>query len=102
MLETGSFLNCIGIWVWKWFQIQRIIYSENFEGVGTKCTGCGQLFNGLREMCGICNSVVANIDNFLEIVVRRVIQLKGKIKPVHGEAALRLNDLGSIGAYLRY
>jgi hypothetical protein len=60
------------------------------------------LFVRTAGSCDYCGSPVKAADDFLELIVERVLEQDGKVEKVAGGAATRLKQAGSIGAVLRF
>ena len=42
------------------------------------------------------------VKDLIEAIAEKVVNMGGKIEQVHGDAAKRLDDVGKIGAFLRF
>jgi peptide subunit release factor 1 (eRF1) len=83
-------------------RVCRLIYADGFTPTGGQCRNCGMLFVRTAGSCDYCGSPVTTADDFLELIVERVLEQDGKVEKVAGAAATRLKQAGSIGAVLRF
>ncbi len=83
-------------------RIWRLVYAGGFNPSGGKCTNCGMLFARTQGSCDYCGGAIKSIDDLLEQMLERVLEQNGKIEEVEGDAAIRLREIGSIGAILRF
>jgi peptide chain release factor subunit 1 len=83
-------------------RVWRLIYASGFRPEGGRCSNCGMLFAKTEGSCDYCGGSVNRIDDLIEQIVERVLDQDGKIEEVGGDAALRLQQVGNIGAVLRY
>jgi peptide chain release factor subunit 1 len=83
-------------------RIWRLVYAGGFNPSGGKCTNCGMLFARTQGSCDYCGGAIKPVDNLLEQMLERVLEQDGKIEEVEGDAAIRLRQIGSIGAILRF
>jgi peptide chain release factor subunit 1 len=83
-------------------RVWRLIYAAGFRPEGGRCGNCGMLFAKVEGSCDYCGKSVKRIDDLTEQMVERVLDQDGKVEQVAGDAALRLQQVGSIGAVLRF
>ncbi len=83
-------------------RVWRLIYAAGFRPEGGRCGNCGMLFAKTEGSCDYCGGSVKRIDDLIEQMVERVLDQDGKVEQVAGDAALRLQQVGSIGAVLRF
>ena len=83
-------------------RVWRLLYAAEFRPAGGRCGNCGMLLTKTEGACDYCGGKVNRIDDLIEPIVERVIEQDGKIEQVAGDAALRLQQVGNIGAVLRY
>jgi peptide subunit release factor 1 (eRF1) len=83
-------------------RIWQLIYAAGFNPKGGRCSKCGMLFAKSRGSCDYCGGAIQPLDDLLEPMIERVLEQDGKIEEVKGDAALRLDQAGSIGAVLRF
>jgi hypothetical protein len=83
-------------------RIWRLVYSEDFAARGGHCLICDSLFDSDIETCKRCNVAVRPEDDLLAAIVTRALNSDASIEEVRGEAAARLDEVGGIGAFLRY
>jgi len=60
------------------------------------------LFARTDGSCDYCGAAIKPIDDLLEQMLERVLDQDGKIEEVEGDAATRLQQVGNIGAILRF
>jgi peptide chain release factor subunit 1 len=83
-------------------RVWRLIYAAGFRPEGGRCGNCGMLFAKVEGSCDYCGGSIKRIDDLIEQMVERVLDQDGKVEQVAGDAALRLQQVGSIGAVLRF
>jgi peptide chain release factor subunit 1 len=83
-------------------RVWRLVYAQDFNAAGGQCTNCGILFARTEGPCDYCGAAVKPIDDLLEQIIERVLEQNGKVEKVAGEAAVRLQQAGGIGAVLRF
>ncbi|HYJ14273.1 MAG TPA: hypothetical protein VE170_02225 [Candidatus Limnocylindria bacterium] len=83
-------------------RVWRLIYAAGFNPPGGRCGHCGMLFTNTAGSCDYCGGTVNRIDDLLEQMVERVLDQDAKVEQVTGDAALRLQQVGNIGAVLRF
>jgi peptide chain release factor subunit 1 len=83
-------------------RVWQMIYRDGFTARGTECTNCGALSAAESETCAYCGKPVREVVDIVGRADTRVIDMSGKVECVRGAAAERLQEVGSIGAMLRY
>ena len=83
-------------------RIWRLIYASGFNPKGGQCTNCGMLFARTDGSCDYCGAAIKPIDDLLEQMLESVLEQDGKVEAVAGDAAVRLQQVGGIGAVLRF
>jgi peptide chain release factor subunit 1 len=83
-------------------RIWRLVYASGFSPGGGQCANCGMLFASSDGSCDYCGGAIGPLDDLLERVVERVLEQDGRIEEVEGDAAIRLRQIGNIGAILRF
>jgi peptide subunit release factor 1 (eRF1) len=83
-------------------RIWQLIYAARFNPKGGRCSNCGMLFAKSGGTCDYCGGAIQPLDDLLEQMIERVLEQDGKIEEAKGDAALRLDHAGSIGAVLRF
>jgi peptide chain release factor subunit 1 len=83
-------------------RIWRLVYAGGFSPRGGQCTNCGMLFARTDGSCDYCGAAIKPVNDLLERMLERVLEQDGKIEEVEGDAAIRLRQVGNIGAILRF
>jgi len=83
-------------------RIWRLVYAGGFSPRGGQCTNCGMLFARTDGSCDYCGAAIKPVNDLLERILERVLEQDGKIEEVEGDAAIRLRQVGNIGAILRF
>lgn len=83
-------------------RIMRLIYADGFRPKGGQCTKCGMLFARTDGSCDYCVGTIVPIDDLVERIEERVVESDVKLEEVAGDAATRLQQVGGIGAILRF
>ena len=81
-------------------QILRLFVNEEFEAPGQRCTSCGML--SLRTPCPFCGGETEALDDIVEGVVSEAFLRNCEITFVGGAHREKLDQLGGIGALLRF
>ena len=83
-------------------RIWRLVYAGGFSPSGGQCANCGMLFARTDGSCDYCGGAIKPVDDLLEQMLERVLEQDGKIEEVKSDAAIRLQQVGNIGAILRF
>lgn len=83
-------------------RIWRLIYADDLDPRGGQCSNCGMLFAKTEGPCDYCGAAIKPADDLLERMIERVLEQDGKVEEVEGDAAVRLQQVGGIGAFLRF
>ena len=83
-------------------RVWRLIYADGFSSNGGQCANCGMLFVRTAGSCDYCGGAITPLDDLLERMIERLLEQDSKIESVAGDAASRLQQVGSIGAFLRF
>jgi peptide subunit release factor 1 (eRF1) len=83
-------------------RVWQLIYAEGFAPPGSQCGTCKALFAGEKETCDYCGQAVESVSDFVDRAAERVLDMQGRVEEVRGPAAERLQEHGSIGAFLRW
>jgi peptide chain release factor subunit 1 len=83
-------------------RIWRLIYASGFSSRGGQCSNCAMLFAKTEGSCDYCGGAIGPVNDLVERMVERVLESDGKVEEVEGEAANRLQQIGGIGAFLRF
>ena len=97
VVKLGATLRALQEW-----RVWQLVYAEGFAPPGSQCTNCGALFAELKDACDYCGKPVREISDLIEQADKSVLEADGKVEQVHGTAASRLQEVGSIGAFLRF
>lgn len=81
-------------------QVLTLLVNEDFEASGRRCTSCGSLC--LTDPCPFCGGSTELLVDVIETVVKRALIENCETRFITGENALRLAELGGIGALLRF
>jgi peptide chain release factor subunit 1 len=83
-------------------RIWRLVYTEGLRLRGGQCANCGNLFDRSDGICDYCGAALKPVDDLLERMVERVLEQDGKVEQVAADAAIRLQQAGGVGAFLRF
>jgi peptide subunit release factor 1 (eRF1) len=81
-------------------RVQRLILSEGFRAPGYRCHGCSFVTAQAAETCPFCGKSFEQIEDAVELAVRKVMDAGGEVDVVRGSP--ELERAGRIGALLRY
>jgi peptide subunit release factor 1 (eRF1) len=83
-------------------RVWRLVHADGINPRGGQCGNCGMLFAKTEGPCDYCGAAIKPVDDLLERMVEGVIEQDGKVEEVEGDAAVRLQQVGGIGAFLRF
>ncbi|MDT4966069.1 MAG: peptide chain release factor subunit 1 [Acidobacteriota bacterium] len=83
-------------------RVWQLVYAEDFAPSGSECTNCAALLPDKMEACIYCVQAVREVDDLVDRAAARVLEQGAKVEQVRGAAATRMQEEGSIGAFLRY
>ena len=83
-------------------RIWRLLYSSGFKASGGQCPNCAMLFPRINGPCDYCSTAIKPVDDFVEQIVKQVLEGDGQIEEVAGPAAAALQKVGGMGAVLRF
>jgi len=77
-----------------------LVVAEGYEAPGYGCQNCGYIAAHRLQECPFCGKAMAPIEDAVDTVIRKAIELGMEVEVVKGCKALE--KAGSIGAILRY
>lgn len=77
-----------------------LVVAEGYTATGYGCQNCGYIAAHEMQECPFCGGKMAPIEDTVNTIVRKAIELGVEVEVVKGSAALE--KAGSIGAILRY
>lgn len=83
-------------------RVWQLVYADEFTLRGSQCTNCGALSDRETGPCAYCGKAARALNDLIEFAATRVVEMHGKVEQVRGSAAARLQEVGSIGALLRF
>lgn len=83
-------------------KVMTLVAAADYHASGYVCEHCGYLAAQALTQCPLCGSPVRPVDGMVDLAVRKAIECGSHVEVVHGVAAAELNQLGSIGAMLRF
>jgi peptide chain release factor subunit 1 len=83
-------------------RVWQLIYADGFAPPGSQCENCLALYAGEKESCDYCGGAVKGVSDFIDRASERVLDWDGSVEQVRGDAAERLQEVGNIGAFLRW
>lgn len=81
-------------------RVQTLLVSEGYSSVGFRCKGCEHITSQAPEKCPFCSHDFEQIDDAVELAIRRVIVDGGEVEIMHENKILE--KAGKIGGLLRY
>jgi hypothetical protein len=97
VLKLNKTVKAIQEW-----RVWQLVYADGFAPHGSQCVNCGALYAERKESCDYCGKAVEPVSDFVERAAARVFDMEGKVEQVRGPAAERLQEVGSVGAFLIY
>ena len=82
-------------------EIWKLVYAQDSNVPGKRCTLCDRLYGVDRLACGHCNKPLQAVDDLIELMVERLIKAGRKVEQVRGEASQHLMQVDGIGAFRR-
>jgi peptide subunit release factor 1 (eRF1) len=82
-------------------RVRQLVYAEGWAASGSRCSNCSSLMPDAEQVCGYCGAALYAVNDLLARVVRRVVSMGGILEQVRGDAAIRLQEAGGVGAFLR-
>ncbi|HLH31695.1 MAG TPA: hypothetical protein VKY31_10870 [Terriglobia bacterium] len=83
-------------------RVRELVYSEGRTFQGGVCETCDALFSTDMMNCDFCGLPVKPAYDLMEAIIAKALAEGATIEQVRGEAAEKFNDVGGIGAFLRY
>ncbi|MGH9338261.1 MAG: hypothetical protein ACRD1R_01390 [Acidobacteriota bacterium] len=83
-------------------KIRQLVYADDFTSSGAHCPKCEVLMTDGNDRCPYCGSAVQPVDDLVEHVVVKVLDLGGDAEQVRDRAAEQLREAGGVGAFLRF
>jgi peptide chain release factor subunit 1 len=83
-------------------RIWRMVYAQGYTPAGGRCSSCEMLFAVSSGTCEYCGAAIKPIDDLMERMVERALEQDSLLEEVTGNAAVRLREVGGIGAILRF
>lgn len=83
-------------------RVWQFVYADDFAPSGSECTNCAALLADKMEACTYCVQAVREVNDLIDRAAARVLEQGARVEQVRGAAAGRLQEVGSIGAFLRY
>jgi peptide subunit release factor 1 (eRF1) len=81
-------------------RVHILVVAEGYGAKGYRCEGCGYLSAQEIGRCLFCGGDVVEIEDAVNLAVRRVVEGGGRVEIIRESDALR--KAGNIGAILRY
>jgi peptide subunit release factor 1 (eRF1) len=82
-------------------RVYRLVVSRDFRAEGRECRSCHVLVADTSEKCPFCGGQLDPAPDLINRASHRVLDMRGKVQLVSGEAATKLSEAG-IGALLRF
>jgi len=82
-------------------EIWKLVYAQDWNVPGKRCTLCDRLHGADRFSCGHCNKPLQPVDDLIELMAERLIKMGRRVEQVRGEASEHLMQVDGIGAFLR-
>jgi peptide chain release factor subunit 1 len=81
-------------------RVSVLLISAGYEVSGYRCQNCRYLMLVKREECPLCGGPVEQVEDLVETMTHRALEQDVEVEIVRGDE--RLDEVGSIGALLRY
>jgi peptide subunit release factor 1 (eRF1) len=83
-------------------RVRELVYAEDADFNGGACDTCDAVFANDTMNCEFCGLPVRPDSDLIETTIAKALAEGATIEQVRGEAAVKLNAAGGIGAFLRY
>jgi len=83
-------------------RVRDLVYTAGVAFLGGVCEACDALFSSDLVNCDFCGLPVKPHDDLIEAIIAKSLAQGADIEQVRGDAAEKLDAVGSIGAFLRY
>jgi peptide subunit release factor 1 (eRF1) len=83
-------------------QVSRLVAAAHYSARGTACEHCGFLSTQSLTTCPLCSSEMHHVDGMVDLAVHKAVESGSEVEIVRGAAAAKLNEMGAIGARLRF
>ena len=83
-------------------RVRDLVYSRGTEFRGGVCKACDAVFADDLMNCDFCGLPVKPDDDLIEAIIGKALAEGATIEQVRGDAAVKLNAVGGVGAFLRY
>lgn len=84
-------------------RLMILVHADGVSARGRECPRCHALFaDGAESGCAYCGEHLRSLDDLIGRAAARAGEVGGRVEQVRGEAADRLQDVGGIGALLRF
>ncbi len=81
-------------------RVQTLVFREGFRAPGYRCRGCNYVTARALHTCPFCGHLFDEIEDAVELAVRRVMADGGEVEVIRNNPALE--TAGHIGGLLRY
>ncbi len=81
-------------------RVQTLLIRDGLRAPGYRCQGCGFVTAQEVDLCPFCGGLFEQIEDAVELAVRKVMEDGGEVEVVRGNPALE--QAGGVGALLRY
>lgn len=82
--------------------VRELITAADYSSPGYVCVHCRYMAAQELAQCPLCGNEMRHVDTMVDFAVRKALECGSQVKVVHGAAATRLHEFGSIGATLRF
>jgi peptide subunit release factor 1 (eRF1) len=81
-------------------RVGMLLVSAGFEASGYRCQHCRYLMLTEREECPLCGNAMDEVEDLVDTMTHRALEQAVEVEIVRGNE--RLEEVGSVGALLRY
>ncbi|HSJ08935.1 MAG TPA: hypothetical protein VK928_03455 [Longimicrobiales bacterium] len=83
-------------------RMHTLVYAQGTTAAGVECDSCGWIMPGTATACGRCDGPVEVLEDVIDRLIARTVQLGGSVEEVRGEAAAMLAESEGVAVLLRY
>ncbi len=83
-------------------QVLRLVAAADYDAKGVVCEHCGFLSTQPLTTCPWCGSTMHDVDGMVDLAINKAVESGSQVEIVRGPAAAKLNQVGAIGAMLRF
>jgi peptide subunit release factor 1 (eRF1) len=81
-------------------RVAILLIAAGYEASGYRCQNCRYLMIVEKDSCPLCGGAIESVDDLVDTMTHRALEQGVEVEIVRGN--LKLDEVGSVGALLRY